>query len=225
MPQPGRPIFDRNRLSVKIIQSPLCGDRANEVPRDQWPELLEERRRFCRGILPHDCRLLVFFMQDGAESGWLGFGSRERYLREGLVLDPEMVGLALRGLQLTKPEVAVGFDQAIVLGEHGGVRRGEKFQDCNTSLKYGTREHWIRRLNRDRPDLAERVVKGELSANAAAIQAGFRRKLSPLEQILKLLPKLTTEEITKLCAGCRNMLRKQWKLEVPVADPDDEETA
>ena len=33
----------------------------------------------------------------------------------------------------------------------------------------------LRRLKRDRPDLAERVVSGDLSAHAAAIEAGFRR--------------------------------------------------
>jgi hypothetical protein len=33
----------------------------------------------------------------------------------------------------------------------------------------------IARLKRDNPELAERVVNGELSANKAAIQAGFRR--------------------------------------------------
>jgi len=34
----------------------------------------------------------------------------------------------------------------------------------------------LRRLKRDRPDLAEKVVTGEVSANAAAIEAGFRKK-------------------------------------------------
>ncbi len=37
----------------------------------------------------------------------------------------------------------------------------------------------VRRLKRDRPDLAERVISGDLSANAAAIEAGFgKRKVS-----------------------------------------------
>jgi hypothetical protein len=34
----------------------------------------------------------------------------------------------------------------------------------------------MRRLNRDRPDLAQAVAEGRLSANAAAIEAGFRRR-------------------------------------------------
>lgn len=72
---------------------------------------------------------------------------------------------------------------------------GKGHRADNISPSYGTDPTYIqRRLNRDRPDLAERVAKGELSAHAAAIEAGFRRKLSPLEQILKLLPKLTDKE-------------------------------
>ena len=37
-------------------------------------------------------------------------------------------------------------------------------------------EYAIRRLKRDDPELAQRVIRGELSPHAAAIQAGFRRK-------------------------------------------------
>jgi hypothetical protein len=56
----------------------------------------------------------------------------------------------------------------------------------------------LKRLKRDRPDLADKVIAGELSANAAAIKAGFRKKLTPYEQILKLLPKLSKSERRKL---------------------------
>jgi hypothetical protein len=43
-------------------------------------------------------------------------------------------------------------------------------------IKGGTSSTYtIARLKRDNPELAERVVNGELSANKAAIQAGFRR--------------------------------------------------
>lgn len=43
--------------------------------------------------------------------------------------------------------------------------------------QYGnSREGALRRLQKDRPDLHERVIAGELSAHAAAIEAGFRAK-------------------------------------------------
>ena len=60
---------------------------------------------------------------------------------------------------------------------------------------YGTADYWLARLERDGfTDLAAKVRAGELSAHAAAIEVGFRKKLSPLEQILRLLPKLSDED-------------------------------
>jgi hypothetical protein len=47
----------------------------------------------------------------------------------------------------------------------------------NTTSSQGTsKAYTVSRLKRDRPDLFEKVVAGELSANKAAIEAGFRRK-------------------------------------------------
>ncbi len=39
----------------------------------------------------------------------------------------------------------------------------------------------LRRLKRDHPKLADRVIDGELSANAAAIEAGFRKRKIQIE--------------------------------------------
>jgi hypothetical protein len=75
-------------------------------------------------------------------------------------------------------------------------------------ISYGTADYWLSRLKRAAPrdlarkgmtaehfaELAAHVRKGELSANAAAIEAGFRKKPTVLDQILKLLPQLTEEE-------------------------------
>jgi hypothetical protein len=66
------------------------------------------------------------------------------------------------------------------------------------------------RLDRDgHVELAAQVRSGRLSANAAAIQAGWRkkrerRKLSALEQVLKLVPRLTFEERAVLIDLLRN---------------------
>jgi hypothetical protein len=56
----------------------------------------------------------------------------------------------------------------------------------------------IARLKRDYPELAKRVMAGELSPNAAAIEAGFRKKPTPFEIIVKQLPKLTPDERARL---------------------------
>ena len=63
-----------------------------------------------------------------------------------------------------------------------GPGRGHKTSlQCNDvshqSEKQGNSEAYtLRRLRRDRPDLADQVIGGELKANAAAIEAGFRKK-------------------------------------------------
>lgn len=47
-----------------------------------------------------------------------------------------------------------------------------------------SRETALRRLRKDRPDLLERVLASELSPHAAMIEAGFRKKKSPEEQVM-----------------------------------------
>lgn len=67
-----------------------------------------------------------------------------------------------------------------LLGKHGGDRKSRSYkqenQACNDEcLKHGTAAHWKARLRRDDPDLAARVDRGELSANAAAVLKGWRK--------------------------------------------------
>lgn len=44
-----------------------------------------------------------------------------------------------------------------------------------------SRAFTLSRLKKDAPELFDRVVAGELSANAAAIEAGFRKKQTPMD--------------------------------------------
>jgi hypothetical protein len=62
---------------------------------------------------------------------------------------------------------------------HGeGPGRGHKRVDnINSFTEGGTDPTYIlRRLKRDRPELAEKVISGEMKAHAAAIEAGFRKR-------------------------------------------------
>ena len=52
----------------------------------------------------------------------------------------------------------------------------------------------IRRLRKDRPDLHELVLNGKLSAHAAAIEAGFPRRDTPLDQLHKAWARASAEE-------------------------------
>ena len=78
-------------------------------------------------------------------------------------------------------------------GAKGG--RGKKAGDNVTSFKRGNGAlYTLKRLKRDRPDLFQVVLGGGMTANAAAIEAGFRKQATPLERIRKLLPKLSAAE-------------------------------
>ncbi len=70
--------------------------------------------------------------------------------------------------ELPKPTVGDG---------NPGPGRGNKTVNNVNRLRGGNSETYaLRRLKRDRPDLADKVLDGELSANAAAIEAGFRKR-------------------------------------------------
>lgn len=70
-------------------------------------------------------------------------------------------------------------EQVGAAGAHGTNRfqsRPDIIRSISQPSGFGDSPTYIlRRLKRDRPDLAEQVVAGALSAHAAAVQAGFRR--------------------------------------------------
>ena len=76
------------------------------------------------------------------------------------------------------------------LAGHGGARI-ERRRRCRCRPR---RDLHAKSLKRDRPDLLKRVVSGELSANAAAVEAGFRKRPSALEQMQKLWLRLSPAE-------------------------------
>lgn len=92
------------------------------------------------------------------------------------------------------------------LADHGGDRRSSEFQVDNINLKTqgGTSETYtVRRLRRDgHADLADQVERGELSANKAAIKAGFRcRSMS--------IPVDDAERVFRRLSGDKGMDREQ----------------
>jgi hypothetical protein len=71
----------------------------------------------------------------------------------------------------------------------------------NISVKGGTSADYTRkRLKRDRPDLLERVAEGEMSLNAAAIEAGFRKVKTPLDAAKTAVAKLSPADRAELVA-------------------------
>jgi hypothetical protein len=57
-----------------------------------------------------------------------------------------------------------------------------------------SRAYTLDRLKRDRPDLFDRVKANNLSANAAAIEAGWRKKAAALDLLRKAWARATPQE-------------------------------
>lgn len=78
-------------------------------------------------------------------------------------------------------------------------KQGAHHDNIMMRAKQGTsRAYTLAKLSVRSPALHAAVVAGELSANAAAIQAGFRKKPTPFEQVAKLIPKLSAAEKRQL---------------------------
>lgn len=95
------------------------------------------------------------------------------------------------------PETLALWREATV-GKQGSHRSNPTMNDRGNA-------YTVARLKRDRPDLFEQVKAKKLSANAAAIKAGHRRKPTRFDQIMRWLPQLTADERARL----RELLGRQ----------------
>lgn len=91
--------------------------------------------------------------------------------------------------------------------KHGGDHKSEDYRIKIDNIQLdkapsGTSESAaLRRLRKDRPDLHARVLDGELSANAAAVEAGFRKRTITVR----------TDDPAKIAATLRRNL-EPWTL-------------
>jgi hypothetical protein len=101
----------------------------------------------------------------------------------------------VRALLKDEPEVDAMFRDAITAAK--GTNQYTKQDSDNITIhpERGTsRAYVLSRLKRERPDLFARVVAGEMSANAAAIKAGFRKQQSPLDVLRATWRKASQKE-------------------------------
>lgn len=101
--------------------------------------------------------------------------------------DPKKIEALLKD----EPDVLAMWRKETV--RHGGDRKSkESIKRHNMTLdnvplakdRGTSKSYTLTRLERDHPELFKRVVAGELSANAAAIEAGFRKKKTPEELVI-----------------------------------------
>lgn len=173
-------------LTINKGIDPLAN--ARDTPRARWPELVTARKYHCLGNIPTDCRALLKMVADAEDCEWLGYGSRQRYMREGLDLDPVAVDLAVGFLRAADLIVPIEFETAIEGGRRLRAQGDNQHNKEGIELQYptikpGSTEYIRARLDRDAPALAAEVRAGTKSAHAAAIEAGFRKKPSPLRML------------------------------------------
>lgn len=73
------------------------------------------------------------------------------------------------------------------LAEHGQIgngRRRDNVTSTDDEPRGNSATYTLRRLKRDNPELAEKVIKGEMTAHAAAIAAGIRKQKSALDNLM-----------------------------------------
>ncbi len=110
---------------------------------------------------------------------------------EGLGVDP----VRIKRLLWREPRILAMFERAIAEGVTQGTRTDLQPRNNVTKLVRGNSQAYtLRRLQRDRPDLLLKVEAGTMTAHQAAKEAGFRKTLTPFEQIVKLVPKVTNKE-------------------------------
>ena len=184
-------------MAVVIDSGAITATRhATNVPQSAWPKLIAERRKFCKIKLPYDCRELLRFVEESHDMlAVLGYKDEDDFVRRGLDLDPATVKWAIKGLKRLKPNEPIAYRYAVSVGQHGGDHTSAKGKEqaCNTRLlSYGDRTHILARLQRDgRAELLAEVYAGEKSANAAAIEAGYRKRKTSFEKMVALWAELS----------------------------------
>jgi hypothetical protein len=169
----------------------------------EWAKWMLGQAKLCRGDLERDVAGLQNLIKKLEKHGaWkaLGFVSFAFLCQMELQLDDrqlERIKHAKRGQAIG---AVLAAETAEPMREQG--RPKEEQEGCenngvnSTIIRGSTNSQYLAaRIARDRPDVLERMKAGEFrSVRAAAIEAGIVKVLTPLEQIRKLLPKLTAAE-------------------------------
>lgn len=151
-----------------------------------WADTLVSNGRKYADFTEKDVRPLVEryrkLKEHEAWNVWLPDEPRtlERFCQEAFGYSMEFLETMDRGVHVLDTqghEGAISKREALVAAPQARPSAGrppKNADDISIPRAHGTSATYIvRRLKRDRPDLAQRVIEGELSARAAGIEAGF----------------------------------------------------
>lgn len=153
----------------------------------------EVRRMFVRYIAPElktgsiNARRAISELQTWREYHPEAFDDWEQLCWTYIEQPPQWVDWLIAGVKATSDKVTKADELvAAALKTHGGDRRSEQArqdQDSDHYLEIGRGSAYIRaRLQRDHPELAEALDRGEIkSARAAAIEAGIIKDIPSIQ--------------------------------------------
>jgi len=212
-----------NHLETEVIHDVLAKP-LDEFPPKQLAIMAQRHLQVAGYTIGRDCDRLAIKLDEWATTGaWKKLAdSWQDFLANWVKADDETIR-AVANLEsvlkygcarLVEDEVARAerddIDQLRKGGNPTGRNQHSKdkgtVDDVNSSSAGrptgNSKAYVVRRLlKHGRRDLVDRIEAGEISANAAAIQAGIRKKPTPLEISLKQLPKLTDDEWGELVAA------------------------
>lgn len=131
-------------------------------------------------------------------------------------------GMALRWDVLLKISEKTKYREIILaqealdepLAQNGGERKEGEQSDIIRLNQFGTSPSYIlRRLARDgaedasKAELFKQVTKGTISAHKAALEAGYRTKKTPLEQVKTIIARLETEDVEAVLEYLKEQLQ------------------
>jgi hypothetical protein len=194
----------------------------NEVREIVWNQGL-----FLKSNLSTDCRSLFEFLQRAESHGWPLYGTRDRYIEEGLGLPVQSVDWAAQGLEIVGRNKPVPFEKAKALGKPGNPtgtnqhtpeedRKGSDYNGSSEDVGRGA-SYIEARLARDAQtdpqaaDVMERYGRGELTAHAAAVEMGWRKRQDRTTKFRSLWRNATDEERSQIEQDINDWHKGRWK--------------
>jgi hypothetical protein len=208
------------------------GERAKsntESAETQSPDTLPPEGRLLRNSM------LCQSLDKSLRQGEMGIGStcdfikaviREKSWEKRTIRTGELITLSSLRELITKPplegygekiedvERMIANDPEALADFREAVKEQGKRNDlCSNATEVKSnrgKAYTLSRLKRETPDLFASVVRGELSANAAAVKAGWRKVKTPLELLRAAWVRANAPERLAHLTGIRDELPELW---------------
>lgn len=173
-------------MSNRLLDEPC--DLHAEIGSKPWARAVAREIRYSAKKLDSDVNHIQEFIFIAAKhEAWkvLGYVSLDAFLIKEANFTQSIIDAIRNAKGGTVGDAIAKVDSMPELPDVGPLTEKEKANGyiiTNSSQRGTATEYTLRRLKRDAPELYLEVKSGELSVNAAAIQAGIRKKPTP-EQI------------------------------------------